>query len=1534
MTTQSPLPAPTTTSSPPRRGRRAVALATVGALLGSGLTALLAVAPAAAAPTNLTHSVSSPDGSLEVGVGLVDGRLTYDVTRDGSLPVVADSGLGLRLGSPSVDLTSGLTITDTARAEIDETWTPAWGTVSSIENRANELVVSTVHPASGVELDVTFRVFDDGVGFRYTFPEQDALPGPFDVLAEDTRFALPNDLTAYFVRAGRDWNADEKHYQTRPVGEVPDAQTPITFSRPDGLFLALHEADLTDFSAMTVVQDASAPRGTFRSELIALPGGVKSIVDASDGGFDTPWRTLTVGRTAGDLAESHLIANLNDPCAICDVDSDGDGVDDTTDWITPATYTGVWWELQRRFTTWTAGPNQGATTANTKRYIDLAVDMGAKFVLVEGWNVNAGGNWLNQDFVTPNEGYDIEEVLAYAADRGIGIVGHNETRGRVDYYDAHMEEIFAQYAEWGISSIKTGYATAFLLGGVNRSHYDQEAVRHYQRVTETAARYGITVNAHESIKPTGLNRTYPNMMTSEGVAGMEQQGHMGVNGNPPEQATILPFTRWIGGPADYTPGVLNVTWDPAPRNSRVQSTTANQLALYTTFYSPLQMFADTPDNYAMFPEEVEYLRGMPATWDDSRVDAEIGDWIVTSRRSGETWYTGVVTDENDRAVPVPLDFLDEDTTYLADIYTDGADASWKGNPLSVQRVKVLVDSTDTVIADIVGAGGAAFKLTPATAEELASVPPLVAASLSLVGEPEIAYEPGTGVARVTATAHGEGSLVSSAPVVLYVDGTAVGERTVRLAPGGEATFTYEFPWTATADGHSRIALGDADGPYDEGDRFLVAPVLDSTFRTAVVEAAAAGTVPADALAELTQRARALEALAELGETDAWREGAQDLRAELLLRDGLDAGVIAELDDLLDVYLGAPAGIMGVLARVPALTGELDDGGAAAARTAASALYEAAAAGYDHLVPGLRTQLGSAVGTGPTGTAIAADLTAMADGFVLEVEDGVFYGGARTSAEHPGYTGTGFGRSFDRVGAGVDLPFQAAAATTYTVSLRYANGMVVEPFDRTISMWLNDSAPQRVDLPRRSTAADRWRNYGYTPSSYELNGVGGTNALTLEYLTGDTGNANIDHARVVPGDGVRERTRDEAEDARLTGGARVASAVGDFTGTGYVEGLATAGAASAVDLDVPVTGRYVLQVQGSGGDGPATVALAVGGAVHEVTLGAGGWSWGSVAVDLTAGPTTVTATATVGDPRLDALAVRLVALPAGAADAPTGATAVLEPGNTVSLTWTPPVDTAGSPLAGYRVWVSVDGVEQAPVDVAADATTLALTSIVEGATYSFQVAAVTGAGEGLRSTPSNEVTTVERPFVDVPVGSQFFAEISWLLDRGISTGWSTPAGQEFRPVTPIARDAMAAFLYRLAGSPDVELPAVSPFVDVAPTNQFYVEIAWLAQEGISTGWSTPAGAQFRPLEPIARDAMAAFLYRYADSPAFEAPATSPFADVPVGSQFHDEIAWMADEGIATGWQGGNDGTDVYRPLAPVNRDAMAAFLYRYEHRTQG
>ncbi|WP_084468485.1 glycoside hydrolase family 97 catalytic domain-containing protein [Promicromonospora sukumoe] len=1104
-------------------GSALTAAATVVALLVPATAATAATATAAPAAAALDgYTVSSPDRSIEAAVDVVDGTLTYEVVRDGTTTVVAPSGLGLTLREPAVDLTEGLTVTSTERDVVDETWTPAWGNDARVRNHANELTVHAVHEASGVELDVVFRVFDDGVGFRYVFPEQGALGDGVVVSGETTQFALPADLTAYSIPAGTRWSADEQHYRTQPLPDVASAQTPITMSRDDGLFLALHEAALIDFPSMTVVR-GSTP-GTLVSDLIALPNGDKAVIDVDSDGFGTPWRTLTVGRSAGDLAASHLIENLNAPCAICDVDSDDDGAADTTDWIDPGTYVGVWWELQRRDTTWNAGPRHGATTERIKEYVDLAVQAGAKYVLAEGWNQNAGGEWKGQDFVTPQADVDIDEVLAYAKENGVGFMAHNETRGYVDYYDAHMDEIFDQYQEWGVHALKTGYATRFELGGVNRSHYDQEAVKHYQRVIESAARHEISINAHEAIKPTGLSRTYPNMMTGEGVAGMEQHNYMGASGNPPEQATILPFTRWMGGPADYTPGVLAVTWDPANLKTRVQTTTTAQLALYPTFSSPLQMLADTPENYAEHAGAFAYLKDMPTVWDESHVlDAVLGDHTVTARRSGTTWYLGSVTDEKDRTVQVPLEFLDEGTTYVADVYADAGDASWKGNPTAVEVTHSLVDSTDTIAASMVGGGGHAVKLRPATPEDLAELSEYAPPAFTLEAAPEVDYDPTAGTVTVTATVRNDGTTAAQARIA--VDGETVAAAAGRVGGGASRTFTFDVAADDVAyrTANSLSVVGP-DGTAGKPVSVALLPRPDGTL-TELLDDEAQNLAPARA-ALLHQRAEAALDAAAANDFYAVRRAMQGVR-HAVLTSGTDAvgpDVAGRIDAVVAPYLGGAAGLFGILALIrDAEHADAVDGPTAAdlREPAAEAVAHARAgdsAAMDESLGELAEQIEAADGDGPTLARLLAAVEAQHAEQVSEAETATLLGGARTNAEHPGYTGTGFVRDLSKAGAGVRFTYEAAAPTTVEVSFRYANGMVVAPLDRQLSVAVDGGKAQPVSFPNLGQGADRWRIWDYSPG-VRFTLAAGRHEILLHHTATDTGNVNLDHLRVTAQPGV-------------------------------------------------------------------------------------------------------------------------------------------------------------------------------------------------------------------------------------------------------------------------------------------------------------------------------------------------------------------------------------------------------------------------------
>lgn len=1066
-------------------------LAIVAAVLISGG---IAVTPAHGEASGSV--VESPDRGLRVAIGTVGGRITYSVTKYGK-PLVGVSGLGLDLaGRPS--LTQGMAVESVERRRIDETWKPVWGTSSEVRNHANELTLHTVQAGTGFKLDVVFRVFDDGVGFRYHFPDQPGLDA-YAVTAERTEFALDPAARSWSLAAGTTWSADEQHYRDQPLSTVATAQTPITVAPAADSYVVVHEAGLIDYPSMTLKAVAGQP-GRFSSELIALPDGTKANLS---GEFSTPWRTLTVGDRPGDLAESHLIENLNDPCAICA----------DTSWIKPATYVGVWWELQRRQTTWTAGPKHGATTARVKEYIDLAKQAGAGFVLAEGWNTNAGGAWADQDFVTPQADFDLPEVLRYAAANGVGFIAHNETRGDVDYYDQNLERIFSRYEELGIHAVKTGYATKFVLGGVNRSHFDQEAVRHFQRVIDVAARHHITVDAHEAIKPTGLARTYPNLMTGEGVAGMEQQNYMGAKGNPPAQATILPFTRFLGGPADYTPGVLNVTWDPARLGTRVQTTSAAQLALYPTFFSPMQMLADTPENYAAH-RGFAFLKDMPATWDETRVlDSAIGDYVTTARRSGKTWYLGAITDENARTLQVPLSFLPHGT-FVAEIYADAQDTTWKGNPLPVEIRRTLVSSSTRLSMSLVGGGGQAVKLRPATAGEVRQLPSYAVPRVRY-GMPEATLDPATQELTVKTRLTNSGSTVAEFRTQVYVDGRASGDaQPVRVAGGGTRTVDFTIPAAAVPDRDFTVAVG-------ERSRAVAVPQARSLLEI-VHDLRRSGEVTSSSMHMLQRGILTADAELRKGDTTGRLLALQDVRRSLygLPVAEVTAQARATIDDRLTIRLGAPQGLFAIALKVRLATDAgrlgkpLSDQLGAALEAAITAATADDAAGMREALRGFT----ALVEAGPIDPDVAAELltasSALTDGpRTIEAESAQLVGGACRRTDHTGYTGSGFVACLKTQGSGVR--FEAPADGLYTVRLRYANAI-----GTTQTMTLaSGTQPVQLQLPTLPNW-DTWSDHEVSLS------LSRATPLTFAFGPNDNGNVNLDSITLEADPGVVGRHRKE------------------------------------------------------------------------------------------------------------------------------------------------------------------------------------------------------------------------------------------------------------------------------------------------------------------------------------------------------------------------------------------------------------------------
>ncbi|MHC4710259.1 MAG: glycoside hydrolase family 97 protein [Planctomycetota bacterium] len=661
------------------------------------------MAATATAQDNLR--VASPDGRNEVTVELHEGSLYYSLQRDGRA-VLLPSRLGFEFRDAR-PLLGGLRVIDTAGGMVDETWTQVWGEVARVRDHHRELrlVVEEAGP-SGRRFAVVFRVFDDGVGFRYELPEQSAL-GAFEITRELTEFALADDARAWWIPAFEP-NRYEYLYRSSPVSTLDTVHTPLTLETRDGLHIVIHEAHLVDYAAMTLVGGPEQNR-TLRAHLAPWANGVKVRGRTP---FVTPWRTIQLADRAADLAPSILGLNLNPPNVLED-----------TDWIRPMKYVGIWWGMHIGAMTWSSGPKHGATTENAKRYIDFAAANGFGGVLVEGWNRGWDGNWIeNADLFSFTEAYpdfDLRAVTAYAREHGVQLIGHHETSMGVDNYERQLEDAFALYESLGMHAVKTGYVGDRTQEG--HAHHGQHMVRHWRMVIEQAARHRIMINAHEPIKDTGERRTYPNMISREGARGQEYNAWAGDGGNPPEHETILFFTRLLAGPLDFTPGVFDILIERAsgtprrPEHPRVRTTLAKQLALYVVLYSPLQMAADLIESYQDQPA-FQFIRDVPVDWEDTRVlDAEIGDYVVVARqeRGGQEWYMGAITDEEARTLEIPLSFLAPGQSYVAEIYADGPGAHWLHDPLPIEISQRTVDVGSHLTLSLAPGGGQAIRIRPA-----------------------------------------------------------------------------------------------------------------------------------------------------------------------------------------------------------------------------------------------------------------------------------------------------------------------------------------------------------------------------------------------------------------------------------------------------------------------------------------------------------------------------------------------------------------------------------------------------------------------------------------------------------------------------------------------------------------------------------------------------------------------------------------------------------------------------------------------------
>ena len=717
------------------------------------LATLTAAAGAAAQETLL-----SPDGDLKLTFHLSDtGAPTYALDFRGR-PAILPSGMGLELRGDAPALEFGTEIRKggygapvslydrfeqcgVERSSFDETWQPVWGEESSIRNHYNEMAVTLRQAESGREMIIRFRLYDEGLGFRYEFPEQEQLTY-FTIREERTQFAMTGDHTAFWIPG--DYDTQEYDYTESRLSQIrslmeqaitPNSsqtpfsptgvQTALQMKSDDGLYINIHEAALVDYACMHL--DLDDETMVFTSHLTPDAQGWKGYLQTP---CHTPWRTVMVTDDAREILASRLILNLNDPCAIED-----------TSWIQPVKYVGVWWEMITGKSDWAytrelpsvqlgvtdydnvkPSGRHAANNDNVKRYIDFAAGNGFDQVLVEGWNVG-WEDWFGHtkdyvfDFVTPYPDFDIEALNDYAHRKGVRLMMHHETSSSVRNYERHLEAAYALMNRYGYNAVKSGYVGDILPRGEH--HYGQWMVNHYLHAVKLAARHHIMVNAHEAVRPTGLCRTWPNLIGNESARGTEYQAF---GGTKPFHVTLLPFTRLQGGPMDYTPGIFSMDVSKLnPENhSHVQATLANQLALYVTLYSPLQMAADLPEHYEQYSDAFQFIRDVAVAWDESRyLTAEPGDVIVAARRAKESgaWFVGGVTDENRRTVSVALDFLDPEKSYVATLYADAPDADYRTNPEAYEIRTGRVSSRTTLDITMACGGGFALSIREATADD-------------------------------------------------------------------------------------------------------------------------------------------------------------------------------------------------------------------------------------------------------------------------------------------------------------------------------------------------------------------------------------------------------------------------------------------------------------------------------------------------------------------------------------------------------------------------------------------------------------------------------------------------------------------------------------------------------------------------------------------------------------------------------------------------------------------------------------------------
>lgn len=648
---------------------------------------------------SLAHAadvLSSPDGHLKVTVGVKGGKPFYMIARDGK-PIVNCSFLGFTLNDGAFD--NGFKVIGKSRDTKNETWTQPWGEDRVVNCHYNELKLHLQQPDKRQrQLNIVFRAFNDGIGFRYEFPKQKNL-GEFRIMDEMTQIAMPTDAQAW-TEPTNGATYYEALWTKDLLSKKDTVSTPITIEVNDSLYMALHEANLTDYASINYTpRQLPGAAVTLVAALTPWQNGVKVYAKAP---FVSPWRTILITKRPGDLITSKLMLNLNEPCKIAD-----------TSWITTGKYVGIWWGMHMEDYTWAQGPKHGATTVNTKRYIDFAAKHGMNGVLVEGWNYGWDGDWTKEgdkfDFSKPYPDYDLEGLQKYALSKGVRLIAHNETGGAAKNFENQLDSAFSLYQRLGIRAIKTGYVNA-LLDNKELQH-SQYGVRHYRKVVETAAKYHLMVVNHEPAMPSGLCRTYPNLVSGEGMRGQEYNAWSPDGGNPPYHICVLPFTRGLAGSMDFTPGIFNFENKVKP-TTHPQTTLAKQLSEYILIYSPWQMAADMIENYENQPA-FSFIESVPTDWEKSLVlDAEIGKYIAMARKdkASDDWYVGAATDADARDLNLKLDFLDKDRTYYAEIYADGEGADYRTNPYPILYKRLKVTNTSNLSLHLAPSGGSAIRI--------------------------------------------------------------------------------------------------------------------------------------------------------------------------------------------------------------------------------------------------------------------------------------------------------------------------------------------------------------------------------------------------------------------------------------------------------------------------------------------------------------------------------------------------------------------------------------------------------------------------------------------------------------------------------------------------------------------------------------------------------------------------------------------------------------------------------------------------------